>query len=224
MQPFTRLLVMLVSNAHWLLFGLIPLACHAQAQGAYTNAGTWVPNKEEADMVEAIVDRDERWERSLAGKEEWLKRPLQPPGLLRSGMGILSACIVSKHTLHCLVRQQGACTGVMELSVAMMEVRSRQRSAAADAVLARRQAQAQAGRTLPASAVSATSFSGSNALQTHLQARYPGPPGMNLSGEDEEGLKDLRGAGEQFIKWQRRRKQQWGLQQQWCWACAERRE
>lgn len=37
-------------------------------------------------MIEAIVDRDERWEQSLIGKEEWLNRPFQPPGLLRSGV------------------------------------------------------------------------------------------------------------------------------------------
>ena len=50
-----------------------------------TKAGTWAPTQEEADRIEAIVDRDERWEQSLAGKEEFINRPLQPPGLLRSG-------------------------------------------------------------------------------------------------------------------------------------------
>ena len=50
-----------------------------------TKAGTWAPTQEEADRIEAVVDRDERWEQSLAGKEEFINRPLQPPGLLRSG-------------------------------------------------------------------------------------------------------------------------------------------
>jgi hypothetical protein len=60
-------------------------AADLQAKGAYTKAGTWAPNQEEADMIEAIVDRDERWEQSLIGKEHFLDRPFQPPGLLRSG-------------------------------------------------------------------------------------------------------------------------------------------
>lgn len=36
-------------------------------------------------MIEAIVDRDEEWERSLVGKEQYIDRPIQPPGLLGSG-------------------------------------------------------------------------------------------------------------------------------------------
>ena len=57
-----------------------------QAKGAYTKAGTWAPNQEEANMIEAIVDRDERWEESLVGKEQYIDRPIQPPGLLGSGL------------------------------------------------------------------------------------------------------------------------------------------
>lgn len=99
-----------------------------EAKGAFTKAGTWAPNQEEADMIEAIVDRDERWEESLIGKEHFLDRPFQPPGLLRSG--------------------------VLELSVAMMEVSKRQAVAAHDAVAARRMLQQEArqargGTTLP---------------------------------------------------------------------------
>lgn len=56
-----------------------------KAEGAYTKAGTWAPNQEEADMIEMMADRDEAWEESLVDKEEWLNRPVQPPGLLRSG-------------------------------------------------------------------------------------------------------------------------------------------
>lgn len=36
-------------------------------------------------MIEAIVDRDERWEESLVGREQYIDRPIQPPGLLGSG-------------------------------------------------------------------------------------------------------------------------------------------
>ena len=56
-----------------------------QAKGAYTKAGTWAPNEEEARMIEAIVDRDEEWDKSLEGREQYLDRPIQPPGLLGSG-------------------------------------------------------------------------------------------------------------------------------------------
>lgn len=42
-------------------------------------------NETEAKAIEAAADADERWERSLEGKDQWLMRPLQPPGLLRSG-------------------------------------------------------------------------------------------------------------------------------------------
>ena len=34
-------------------------------------------------MIEMMADRDEAWEESLVDKEEWLNRPVQPPGLLR---------------------------------------------------------------------------------------------------------------------------------------------
>lgn len=36
-------------------------------------------------MIEAIVDRDEKWDKSLEGKEQYIDRPIQPPGLLGSG-------------------------------------------------------------------------------------------------------------------------------------------
>ena len=36
-------------------------------------------------MIEAIVDRDEKWDQSLQGKEQYIDRPIQPPGLLGSG-------------------------------------------------------------------------------------------------------------------------------------------
>lgn len=70
---------------------LAPMGCTqgpelvVQAKGAYTSAGTWAPNEEEARMIEAIVDRDEAWEESLKGREQYIDRPIQPPGLLGSG-------------------------------------------------------------------------------------------------------------------------------------------
>ncbi len=56
-----------------------------QAAGVRTKVGTWALSEAEAAMIELSADRDEKWEASLAGKEQWLHKPLQPPGLLRSG-------------------------------------------------------------------------------------------------------------------------------------------
>ena len=32
-----------------------------------------------------MADKDEEWDKSLEGKSEWINRPAQPPGLLRTG-------------------------------------------------------------------------------------------------------------------------------------------
>lgn len=37
-------------------------------------------------MIEALAEADERWEQSLVGKEQWLNKPMQPPGLFNSGV------------------------------------------------------------------------------------------------------------------------------------------
>ena len=56
-----------------------------QAEGAYTKLGTWAPTETDAEVIEMMADKDEEWEESLKGKGEWLNRPAQPPGLLRTG-------------------------------------------------------------------------------------------------------------------------------------------
>jgi acetyl-CoA carboxylase carboxyl transferase subunit alpha len=58
----------------------------AAAEGVRTKAGTWALNETEARMIEKAADADERWAASLEGKDQWLQRPLQPPGLLRTGI------------------------------------------------------------------------------------------------------------------------------------------
>ena len=63
------------------MMGALPL----QAKGAYTKVGTWAPTETDAEVIEMMADKDEEWEASLAGKDEWINRPAQPPGLLRSG-------------------------------------------------------------------------------------------------------------------------------------------
>lgn len=56
-----------------------------QAEGAYTKMGTWAPTETDAEVIEMMADKDEEWEESLKGKGEWINRPAQPPGLLRTG-------------------------------------------------------------------------------------------------------------------------------------------
>ncbi len=56
-----------------------------QAKGAYTKAGAWAASEAEASYIESMVDADEAWQKSLEGKEQWINKPIQPPGLGRSG-------------------------------------------------------------------------------------------------------------------------------------------
>lgn len=89
----------------------------ATAGGARTAAGTWAPTADDAALVEAMADADEAWGERLRGKDAWVNKPAQPPGLLRSG--------------------------VMEATLAMAEL-ARVQGGGADAVAARRAAQAAA--------------------------------------------------------------------------------
>lgn len=73
--------------------------------GATTAAGTWAASEAEAAYIAESVDADEAWEATLAGAAEWTNRPVQPPGLARSG--------------------------VMEMAVNMVEARRRKQAAAA---------------------------------------------------------------------------------------------
>jgi acetyl-CoA carboxylase carboxyl transferase subunit alpha len=65
-----------------------------EGKGVRTESGTWAVSQAEADIIESIVDSDEKWEESLQGKDQWLLKPVQPPGLLRSGIMELSAAMV----------------------------------------------------------------------------------------------------------------------------------
>ncbi|DBA90496.1 TPA: hypothetical protein ACH3X1_003759 [Trebouxia sp. C0004] len=79
----------------------------AEGSGAHTKMGTWAVDEREAELCELIADQDERWDEAIVGKEQWINKPAQPPGLLR--------------------------TGIMELSVAMVEQRRRQQEQASSA-------------------------------------------------------------------------------------------
>ena len=50
-----------------------------------TKAGAWAENEAEAKLIEHLADGDEKWEKTVAGRQEWINRPIQPPGLGRSG-------------------------------------------------------------------------------------------------------------------------------------------
>ncbi|KAI8471990.1 MAG: acetyl-CoA carboxylase [Monoraphidium minutum] len=76
----------------------------AAAAGARTAAGTWAVDEAEARAIEVAVDADEAWDKLLASKEDWTNKPVQPPGLGRSG--------------------------IMEMAVTMVEARRRKQAAA----------------------------------------------------------------------------------------------
>ena len=58
-------------------------ADRSAAPGATTSAGTWAYNEAEAKYIEAAVDADLAWEKTMEGKEVWTNKPVQPPGLSR---------------------------------------------------------------------------------------------------------------------------------------------
>ncbi|KAG1676463.1 hypothetical protein FOA52_002283 [Chlamydomonas sp. UWO 241] len=77
----------------------------AGSEGVRTEAGAWAADAGEAAYIEGLVDADEKWDKLMEGRQEWVNRPVQPPGLGRSG--------------------------VMELAVSMVEMRRRKQAAAA---------------------------------------------------------------------------------------------
>uniref|UniRef100_A0A383VMQ5 acetyl-CoA carboxytransferase n=1 Tax=Tetradesmus obliquus TaxID=3088 RepID=A0A383VMQ5_TETOB len=76
----------------------------ASAAGVQTDAGTWALNEAEAAYIESSVNADEAWDATLVEKADWTNKPVQPPGLGRSG--------------------------VMEMAVSMVEARRRKQAAA----------------------------------------------------------------------------------------------
>ncbi len=61
----------------------------AEGSGAHTKMGTWAVDEREAELCELIADQDERWDEAIVGKEQWINKPAQPPGLLRTGQSML---------------------------------------------------------------------------------------------------------------------------------------
>ena len=83
-----------------------------QAEGAYTKLGTWAPTETDAEVIEMMADKDEEWDKSLEGKSEWINRPAQPPGLLRTGRGPMKedACCPSIVVLQVSRKSAAAAT------------------------------------------------------------------------------------------------------------------
>ena len=50
-----------------------------------TKAGAWAVSEAEASFIEKLVDADEKWDKMMEGCQEWINKPIQPPGLSRSG-------------------------------------------------------------------------------------------------------------------------------------------
>ena len=63
----------------------------ADGAGSRTKMGTWAMDEREAELCELIADQDAKWDESMAGKEQWINIPAQPPGLFRSGMPMPAA-------------------------------------------------------------------------------------------------------------------------------------
>lgn len=65
----------------------------AEGSGAHTKMGTWAVDEQEAELCELIADQDERWDEAIVGKEQWINKPAQPPGLLRTGQSSLHSFV-----------------------------------------------------------------------------------------------------------------------------------
>ena len=70
----------------------------AEGGGAHTKAGTWAVDEREAELCELIADQDERWDEAIVGKEQWINKPAQPPGLLRTGRWL---CVTGMANANC---------------------------------------------------------------------------------------------------------------------------
>ena len=73
----------------------------AEGSGAHTKMGTWAVDEREAELCELIADQDERWDEAILGKEQWINKPAQPPGLLRTGQSTLCSFVgLTSHSVQ----------------------------------------------------------------------------------------------------------------------------
>eukprot|EP00798_Chlamydomonas_sp_ICE-L_P011672 gene11672-34393_t len=66
----------------------------SKAEGVLTEAGTWAFNEAEAAYLKSVADADEKWDALMVGREEWTNKPLQPPGLGRTGIMEMAVSVV----------------------------------------------------------------------------------------------------------------------------------
>ncbi|EFN53883.1 hypothetical protein CHLNCDRAFT_36222 [Chlorella variabilis] len=64
------------------------------APGATTAAGTWAPTADDAKFIEMVADMEDKWQQTLATKQEWVTKPDLPAGVSRPGMLELAAAAV----------------------------------------------------------------------------------------------------------------------------------
>lgn len=64
------------------------------APGATTAAGTWAPTADDAKFIEMMADMEEKWQQTLATKQEWLMKPEVPAGMAQPGLLELAAATV----------------------------------------------------------------------------------------------------------------------------------
>jgi acetyl-CoA carboxylase carboxyl transferase subunit alpha len=59
----------------------------AKAPGAKTKAGTYAPTSDDAEFLEMLTDMEEKWEKTLQSKQEWVMKPNAPaPGFTTPGL------------------------------------------------------------------------------------------------------------------------------------------
>jgi acetyl-CoA carboxylase carboxyl transferase subunit alpha len=59
----------------------------AKAPGAHTKAGTYAPTSDDAEFLEMLTDMDEKWQKTLASKQDWVMKPDMPaPGFTTPGL------------------------------------------------------------------------------------------------------------------------------------------
>lgn len=59
----------------------------AKAPGAKTKAGTYAPTSDDAEFLEMMTDMEEKWQKTLEGKQEWVMKPEAPaPGFTTPGL------------------------------------------------------------------------------------------------------------------------------------------
>lgn len=73
---------------------MLPVFRPPQIAGVRTKAGTWAATEAEARFIEGSADADDQWDALLKSRQEWVNRPVQPPGLGRSGILELASSTV----------------------------------------------------------------------------------------------------------------------------------